>query len=155
LPDLRRCLHDVRAKWLADPSVKGDVTSLGLRILARHVLSIIVLPDHVFLPLQVWASASLDGALDNLLVDHVELVLVGDTSSLIILVDSFDLRWSNSLVVLLELFQYLSFRDYHGPVIRLIQHGSPFTLGVDHLVPVSIIARLDFSDRLDGSLGRS
>jgi hypothetical protein len=109
----------------------------------------------VLLPLQVWASASLDGALDNLLVDHIELVLVGDSSPLIILVDSFDLRWGNSLVVLLELFQFLPFRDDHGPVIRLIQHGSSFALGVDHLVPVSIIARLDFSDRLDGSLGRS
>jgi len=110
----------VRAKWLAYPSVKRDVTSLGLRILARHVLSVIVLSNHVLFPLQVWAGASLDCALDNLLVDHVELVLVGDTSSLIILVDSFDLRWSNSLVVLLELFQFLSFRDDHGPVIRLI-----------------------------------
>jgi hypothetical protein len=145
----------MRAKWLADPSIKGDVTSLGLRILARHVLSIIVLSNHVLLPFQVWASASLDGALDNLLVDHVELVLLGDTSPLIILVDSFDLRWSNSLVVLLELFQFLPFRDDNGPIIRLIQHGSPFTLGVDHLVPMSVIARLDFSDRLDGSLGRS
>ena len=155
MPDLRRCLHDIRAKWLADPSVKRDVTSLGLRILARHVLSIVVLPDHVLLPLQVRASASLDGALDNLLVDHVELVLVGNPSPLIILVDGFDLWRGNSLVVSLELFQFLPFRDDHGPVIRLIQHGSSFALGVDHLVPVSIIARLDFSNRLDGSLGRS
>ena len=152
---MRRCLNDVRAKWLADPSVKRDVTSLGLRILARHVLSIIVLPDHVLLPLQVRAGASLDCALDNLLVDHIELVLVGDPSPLIVRMNGFDLWRGNSLVVLLELFQFLSFRDDHGPVIRLIQHGSPFALGVDHLVPVSIIARLDFSDRLDGSLGRS
>ena len=122
--------------------------------MARHVLSIIVLPDHVLLPLQVRAGASLDGALDNLLVDHVELVLVGDPSTLIVRVDGFDLWRGNSLVVLLELFQFLSFRDDHGPVIRLIQHGSPFALGVDHLVPVSVIARLDFSDRLDGPLGR-
>ena len=151
MPDLRRC---VWAKWLAYASVKRDVTSLGLRVLARHVLSIIVLPDHVLLPLQVRAGASLDGALDNLLVDHVELVLVGDPSTLIVRVDGFDLWGSNSLVVLLELFQFLSFRDDHGPVIRLIQHGSPFALGVDHLVPVSVIPRLDFSDRLDGPLGR-
>jgi hypothetical protein len=122
--------------------------------LARHVLSIIVLPDHVLLPLQVRAGASLDGALDNLLVDHVELVLVGDSSPLIVRVDGFDLWGGNSLVVLLELFQFLSFRDDHGPVIRLIQHGSPFALGVDHLVPVSVIPRLDFSDRLDGPLRR-
>lgn len=88
--------------------------------MARHVLSIIVLPDHVLLSLQVWASASLDGALDNLLVDHVELVLVRDPSPLIIRMDSFDLWRGNSLVVLLELFQFLSFRDDHGPVIRLI-----------------------------------
>jgi hypothetical protein len=108
----------------------------------------------VLLPLQVRAGASLDGALDNLLVDHVELVLVGDPSTLIVRVDGFDLWGGNSLVVLLELFQFLSFRDDHGPVIRLIQHGSPFALGVDHLVPVSVIPRLDFSDRLDGPLGR-
>ena len=108
----------------------------------------------MLLPLQVRAGASLDGALDNLLVDHVELVLVGDTSTLIVRVDGFDLWGGNSLVVLLELFQFLSFRDDHGPVIRLIQHGSPFALGVDHLVPVRVIARLDFSDRLDGPLRR-
>ena len=151
MPDLRRC---VRAEWLAYASVKRDVTSLRLRVLARHVLSIIVLPDHVLLPLQVRAGASLDGALDNLLVDHVELVLVGDPSPLIVRVDGFDLWGGNSLVVLLELFQFLSLRDDHGPVIRLTQHGSPFALGVDHLVPVSVIPRLDFSDRLDGPLGR-
>ena len=152
MPDLRRC---VWAEWLAYASVKRDVTSLGLRVLARHVLSIIVLPDHVLLPLQVRAGASLDGALDNLLVDHVELVLVGDTSPLIVRVDGFDLWGGDSLVVLLELFQFLSFRDDHRPVVRLIQNGSPFALGVDHLVLVSVIPRLDFSDRLDGPLRRS
>ena len=74
----------------------------------------------MLLPLQVRASASLDGALDNLLVDHIELVLVGDPSPLIIRMNGFDLWRGNSLVVLLELFQFLSFRDDHGPVIRLI-----------------------------------
>jgi hypothetical protein len=96
----------------------------------------------------------LNGALDNLLVDHVELLLIGDPSSLLILIYSFDLRRANSLLVLLELFQFLSFRDDHRPFIGLVQYGSSFALGIDNLVPLSIIAGLDFSDGLDGSLGR-
>ena len=82
----------------------------------------------MLLPLQVWASDSLDGALDNPLVDHVELVLVEDPSPLIILMNSFDLRRGNSLLVLLESFQFLSFRDDHRPIVRLIQYGSSFAL---------------------------
>lgn len=108
----------------------------------------------MLLPLQVWAGTSLDGALDNLLVDHVELVLIGDPSPLIILIDSFDLWRRNSLLVLLELFQFLSFRYNDRPIIWLIQYGSSFALGIDHLIPVSIISGLDFSDRLNGTLGR-
>ena len=82
----------------------------------------------MLLSLQVWASTSQDGAFDDLLVDHVELVLVWDPSPLIILMDSFDLWRGNSLLVLLELFQFLSFRDDHRPIIRLIQYWSSFAL---------------------------
>lgn len=113
-----------------------------MRVLPRNILSNVVLSDHLFSPFKIRAGTSLDHTFDDLLIDHINWLLIGNASSLLILVDSFDSGWNNPLLILLKLLQFFPLRNDHGPIIRLIKGRSSLALGIDHMFLLSIISWL-------------